>query len=127
MAPPTPGVPYPASADSDRCGIQCYVGLVAEGFDVALRVGPQRGSTLTTKYIAPFRSALFASPGHLAMHGIPQTPSELVDHSYLGFTSHKSWPEWVVTEDGGRSAIKPTGPLVADNSEALLFAAVEGL
>lgn len=104
-----------------------YVDLVAEGFDVAIRVGPQRDSTLTAKYIAPFKSALFASPGYLASHGLPQTPSDLVDHSCLGFTSHKSWPEWVLTKDGERAALKPSGPLITDNSEALLYAATQGL
>ncbi|WP_411561626.1 LysR substrate-binding domain-containing protein [Pseudomonas shirazensis] len=104
-----------------------YVDLVAEGFDVAIRVGPQRDSTLTAKYIAPFKSALFASPGYLASHGCPQTPDELTNHSCLGFTSHESWPEWVLTKDGQRASVKPAGPLVTDNSEALLLAACEGL
>ncbi|WP_195743681.1 LysR substrate-binding domain-containing protein [Pseudomonas syringae] len=56
------------------------VGSVAEGFDVAIRVGPQRDSTLTAKYIAPFKSALFASPGYLASteSGPPQKNSSTI-------------------------------------------------
>ncbi|MNP33640.1 DNA-binding transcriptional activator GcvA [compost metagenome] len=50
----------------------------------------------------------------------------LPDHTCLGFTSHKSWPEWVLTKDGERAALKPSGPLITDNSEAL-FAATQGL
>ncbi|MBC3474998.1 LysR family transcriptional regulator [Pseudomonas taiwanensis] len=104
-----------------------YADLVAEGFDVAIRVGAQRDSSLTAKLIAPFTSALFASPEYAQAHGLPSHPSELTEHACLGFTSHASWPEWILTKDGARHSFRPNGPLNTDNSEALLLAAHQGL
>ncbi|GAB7543097.1 LysR family transcriptional regulator [Cupriavidus sp. 8B] len=104
-----------------------YVDVVAEGFDVAIRVGALRDSSLVARRIAPFRNLLFAAPAYIAAHGLPQAPEALVDHACLGFSSHSSWPDWVLKQGGQRKTVRPTGPLIADSSEALLQAAIEGV
>jgi DNA-binding transcriptional LysR family regulator len=103
-----------------------YVDLVTEGFDVAIRIGVLKDSALTARKIASYRNVLVASPAYLAMHGEPRSPAELADHACLGFTSHASWPDWPLKKDGLRETVRPTGPLIADNSEVLLLAAIEG-
>ncbi|WP_258394910.1 LysR family transcriptional regulator [Pseudomonas fluorescens] len=103
-----------------------YVDVVAEGFDVAIRVGTLRDSSLVAKRIADFRNLLYAAPSYIALRGEPQTPEALLDHACLGFSSHSSWPDWVLTKDGQHKTVRPTGPLVSDNSESLLQAAIEG-
>jgi len=59
------------------------VDLVAESFDVAIRIGPQANSTLTTRKIADVRMGLYASPEYLERHGEPTEPGELAEHSCL--------------------------------------------
>jgi len=103
-----------------------YVDVVAEGFDVAVRVGALHDSSLTARKIAPFRSVLVAAPSYLATRGVPATPADLLDHSCLGFTNHPSWPDWILNKDGQRKTLRPTGRLVSDSSETLLMAAIEG-
>ncbi len=110
------------AAFSDR-----FVDLVAEGFDVVIRLGALKDSTNTATWIAPSETALFASPGYLRAHGVPSHPEDLSSHACLGFTSHASWPEWILVSKDSQRAIKPSGPMTADNSEALLAAAIEGL
>ncbi|EJM55005.1 LysR family transcriptional regulator [Pseudomonas sp. GM48] len=104
-----------------------YVDVVAEGFDVAIRVGVLRDSTLVAKQIAPFRNLLYAAPSYIALHGQPETPEALLDHACLGFSSHSSWPDWVLKKGGQHKTVRPTGPLISDNSESLLQAATEGV
>ena len=103
------------------------VDVVAEGFDVAIRVGMLRDSSQTSRRIASYRNLLVASPGYLAAHGEPQEPDDLVNHACLGFTGFADWPDWPLTKEGKRKTVRPTGPLIADNSEALLMAATEGV
>lgn len=102
------------------------VDLVAEGFDVAVRLGVLRDSSLTARKVASYRNVLAASPGYLAQHGEPGTPADLAHHACLGFTSHASWPDWPLAKGGRAHPVQPKGPLVADNSELLLLAAIEG-
>ena len=104
-----------------------YVDLVAEGFDVAIRLGVLKDSTNIATLIAPSQTALYAAPGYLLSHGTPSHPHDLSSHACLWFTSHPSWPEWILLNAHTRCAVKPSGPMTADNSEALLSAAIDGL
>lgn len=103
------------------------VDVVAEGFDVAIRVGVLRDSSLMAHKIASYRYLLVAAPSYLAKHGTPRAPDDLRDHACLGFSGHAAWPDWLLKKDGKRKTIRPTGPLIADNSEVILMAAIEGV
>lgn len=103
-----------------------YVDLVSESIDVAVRIGSLDDSSLVARKIASYRSILVASPAYLAEHGLPGCPEDLCDHACLGFSNHASWPDWVLTNDEERRAIRPQGPLVSDSSEVLSMAAVAG-
>jgi DNA-binding transcriptional LysR family regulator len=104
-----------------------FVDLVAEGFDVAVRVGILRNSSLVSKKIAEHRMLLCASPGFLAERGTPKSPNDLAGMPCLGFTPHSFWPDWPLQKAGKRKTIRPMGPLVTDNAEAALVAAIAGL
>ncbi|WP_333794438.1 LysR family transcriptional regulator [Hyphomicrobium sp.] len=103
-----------------------FVDVVADGFDVAIRVGRLRDSTLTARKIASYRNLLVAAPAYLKAHGKPRTPDDLKNHSCIGFSSYAGWPDWSLWKAGKRRTIRPQGPLVADNSEAVLLAAIAG-
>jgi DNA-binding transcriptional LysR family regulator len=62
------------------------VDLVAEGFDVALRVAPSlRDSSLLVRRAAPIQVQLFASPLYLARRGTPRSEGELAGHDWVVF------------------------------------------
>jgi DNA-binding transcriptional LysR family regulator len=64
------------------------VDLVAEGFDVALRVAPRLAdSTLVVRRAAPIVVHLFASPLYLARRGTPRTEADLKAHDWVTFRS----------------------------------------
>ncbi len=102
------------------------VDVVAEGFDVAIRVGRLRDSSLTARKIASYRNLLVAAPSYIAAHGKPRTPDDLKAHACIGFTGYASWPDWSLSKAGKRKTIRPQGPLAADNSEVVLSAVVAG-
>lgn len=103
------------------------VDVVSEGFDVAIRVGVLRDSSLSARKLASYRNLLVAAPSYLAARGKPRTPDDLKTHSCIGFTGIRSWPDWSLTRGNQRKTLRPAGPLVADNSEAVLIAAIAGV
>lgn len=105
-----------------------FVDIVAEGFDVAIRVaaGGRRDSSLKTRKLASYRNLLVAAPAYLAAHGAPQAPADLTRHKCLGFSGHSSWPDWPLTRDGERHMVRPASALVADHAELLMTASIAG-
>jgi len=62
------------------------VDLVAEKFDVALRVASSlKDSTLIARRVAPIVVQLFASPVYLARRGTPRAEPELAAHDWVAF------------------------------------------
>jgi DNA-binding transcriptional LysR family regulator len=102
------------------------VDVVADGFDVAIRVGVLRDSSLKARKLATYQMLLVAAPAYLAAHGKPRTPADLSGHACLGFSGHNDWPDWQLMKDGKRRTVRPSGPFVADNSEVVVQAAIAG-
>jgi DNA-binding transcriptional LysR family regulator len=62
------------------------VDIVDEGFDIAIRIGQLKSSSLIAKYITPIRVILCASPEYLKRHGTPTLPEDLKTHRYLHYS-----------------------------------------
>jgi len=102
------------------------VDLAEEGWDLAIRIGNLRDSSLVARRLAACRITVCASPAYLAAHGTPRTVTDLAQHNCLGYTlaqagSHR----WMM---GRRSEISVpiSGNLRANNGDALLAAAIAG-
>jgi DNA-binding transcriptional LysR family regulator len=102
------------------------VDIVDEGFDVALRIGHLKSSSLIAKYIAPIRLILCASLEYLKKHGIPRRPDDLKGHRYL----HYSYMEmdgkeeiytWLKEKNSERG-----GKFHSNNGDVLIDAAISG-
>lgn len=79
------------------------VDLVAEPFDVAIRMGEQPSSTLIARLLARLTPYLYASPRYLKMAGEPRDPAELQQHECLGFP--KSGP-WMLHNDEATAEVR---------------------
>ncbi|RAZ72703.1 LysR family transcriptional regulator [Mesorhizobium atlanticum] len=105
-----------------------FADLVAENFDVAVRLGSLEDSRLVARKVATRRRLLCAAPSYLARRGRPETPQALLDHSCLGFTGFQTFPAWEMTDrEGRRARVEVSGPLVSDDAEVLVEAAVQGV
>jgi DNA-binding transcriptional LysR family regulator len=66
------------------------VDLVAEGFDLALRMGSRLAdSSLVARKLAELELHAFAAPSYLARRGTPRTLDELASHDWAVFTAIK--------------------------------------
>ncbi|PHQ14811.1 LysR family transcriptional regulator [Marinobacter profundi] len=102
------------------------VDIVEEGFDIALRIGHLKSSSLIARRIAPVRLVMCAAPAYLARHGTPRQPEDLRDHRYLRYSYMD--PEagqpvfrWLQSEGGSRDS-----DLVSNNGDVLVEAAIAG-
>lgn len=67
------------------------VDLVAEPFDVAIRVGHLPNSNLIARQLTRFTAGLYASPRYLARYGTPEHPHALSQHTCLLFPKQTVW------------------------------------
>jgi len=104
-----------------------YVDLIEEGWDLAIRIGRLKDSSLVVRRLAPCRTVVCAAPSYLDRHGAPQALEDLGRHNCLGYTlsSTVSADRWVFGADG-EIVVPVTGNLRANNGDALLAAALAG-
>ncbi|MFL6609584.1 MAG: LysR family transcriptional regulator [Pseudomonas sp.] len=68
------------------------VDLVAEGFDVALRIcGPLADSSLVARLLSVSPLVLVAAPAYVFKRGLPRSVAELNDHRLLTYGSAGQW------------------------------------
>ena len=102
------------------------VDIVAEGFDVALRIADLPDSSLRARRLRGIRAYLVAAPAYLDRHGTPLHPGELGDHRLFGYTNAPG--PWRFRGPGGAEVgVRATGPLSAHSGDALLPALIAGL
>lgn len=78
------------------------VDLIAEGFDLAIRLGQMPDSGLVARKLEEAALLLVASPAYLHRMGVPQTLDELQQHSCLPFIMPRTGriAPWVFRDDG---------------------------
>jgi DNA-binding transcriptional LysR family regulator len=104
------------------------VDLVAGGFDAALRIGALQDSSLRSRRLRAIPRAVVAAPAYLARAGTPAAPRELKDHACLAYAYLPTGADWrFVGPDGGEETVRVSGPLRANNADALVPALVAGL
>ena len=105
------------------------VDLVAEGYDVALRIAPAvRASNYVVRSFSVARHLLVASPDFVATHGMPLAPEALRGlPSIAGLRGRGDRHVWRLSnEQGGTRAIAHSPRLVAEDLIVLRHAALSG-
>ena len=105
-----------------------FVELVAEGFDVAIRIGELADSTLRARKLAETRSVIVCSPSYIEKHGQPGSIDELSDHNLLHYSNLSTGNFWKLRAKSGEERhVRVGGRLTANNGESLMRAAESGL
>ncbi|MGK0149676.1 LysR family transcriptional regulator [Pseudomonas putida] len=104
-----------------------FVDVIGEGFDAAIRIGELDDNRLVAQRLGTYRRMLCASPAYLETHGWPQTPACLSGHNCLGFSGLASHPNWRLVRGTEQVTVRTHGCLSANDSEALLHAAIAGI
>lgn len=104
------------------------VDLIADRFDVAIRVGWLRDSTLRSSRLADMRECLVATPAYLAAHGTPRVPEELGAHRWVALTVLPSPTRWTFTDAAGAKTVVQVQATASANSALAVHALVmEGM
>jgi DNA-binding transcriptional LysR family regulator len=104
-----------------------YVDLLADGIDVAIRIGRLKDSELIARRLAPCRMMFCAAPSFLARQGTPKTVTDLCQAPRLVFSEAVSPGDWTLTgPDGSAHTIDGPARLSTNNMQMLLAAAVAG-
>jgi len=97
--------------------------LIAEGYDLAIRLGKLEDSNLKARRLASRTLYVCASPGYLSAHGEPHSLSELGQHNCLPGTLDY----WRFQEKNRPRNIKVTGSIRCNSGRALVDAALKGI
>jgi len=93
---------------------QRRVDLVEEGFDLALRGGPLRDSSLVVRRLIPMASRLFASPAFVDRYGRPQHPADLERLPCVLFRARDGRSRWGLNRGSEKTAVEVRGPVSVD-------------
>lgn len=78
------------------------VDQIAEGVDLAFRVGELEDSSLVARRILTYRHQLVASPAYLEKRKQPEIPQDLLDHRLLAFSFWRPENNWNFTHANGK-------------------------
>lgn len=101
--------------------------LVAEGFDLAVRIGQLRASSMIARRVGTYRFVCCAAPDYLARRGTPSHPEQLRDAGCvlnLNLIPRNRWP--FQQADGTPFTVEVRGNVEIDNGEALRATTIGG-
>jgi DNA-binding transcriptional LysR family regulator len=101
--------------------------LVAEGFDLAIRVGKLADAAhLVARRIGSSETRFCASPDYLRRHGVPETPEALSRHACITVGESRSGVPWRFGGEGGPRTLRVHGRLVVNSFAVALQTAIAG-
>ncbi len=102
--------------------------IVGGRFDLALRIAALADSTLRARRVWQVRRLLVGSPAYFERRGRPVAPHNLISHACLGYAYLRMLDRWpFVDASGAQVVVVSTGPLRANNGDALRPALLAGL
>ncbi|KQN10860.1 LysR family transcriptional regulator [Sphingomonas aurantiaca] len=102
------------------------VDIVAEGFDIALRIAELPDSSLRARRLCTIRTHIVAAPRYLEANGTPTHPAQLGEHKLFGYSNVVG--PWRFHGPGGAEvSVRVHGPLTANSGEAIMPALIAGL
>src|SRR5699024_8115042 len=106
-----------------------FVDIVAERFDLALRISRLEDSTLLARHCCEIRTVLVAAPAYVEQYGVLKHPKELLTHRILMYVYHRRGMQWhFMHPDKGRYVQALPEPVMrVNNANAMLPALRAGL
>ncbi len=100
------------------------VDIVAESYDVAIRIAELADSSMVARKLAPVRRILCAAPDYLNRQGYPASFDHLSAHNCL---SHVAGETWRLVGPKGPVSLRPGGSLTTNSSEVVREAVLAGI
>ncbi|RDS86729.1 LysR family transcriptional regulator [Dyella psychrodurans] len=101
--------------------------LIAERFDLAIRIGWLRDSSLRAARLGGFRQLVMATPAYLAEHGVPRRPEDLAAHPWIAMSALNAPLRWTFTRGSGtRRVVRMRQAMQANNAAAVRALVLHG-
>lgn len=103
------------------------VDMIAEGYDVLVRIGSLEDSSLIARKLADSPIILCASPDYLKTHDQLVTPDDIDSHRGIVYTKHDNRALWqYIEKDGNIKKINFNRDFSANNAEVMVEACLQG-
>ncbi|MCG3879162.1 LysR family transcriptional regulator [Psychrobacter sp. Ps6] len=99
------------------------IDLVEGGYDLAIRIGKLRDSTMMAKKLSLRTNFVCATPAYLHQYGVPRTLDDLSQHNCLLGTRDY----WHFVENGTEKNLRVSGSIQYNSGYSLVDAALKGL
>lgn len=103
-----------------------FVDIVAEGFDMAIRIGQLEDSALIAREIGRTKMLVCASPAFLEQHGQPETPEDLYKLPCIYDTNNRS-SYWSFSDSQQTFNVKPNTIMKVNSAVAAAKLATTGM
>ena len=100
--------------------------VIGEGFDAAIRIAVQPGTSIAARKLCGMPRSLVGSPSYLAKYGRPKHPLQLAEHRCISYSYTMSAEVWRFTKGSKSASVRPTGPLRVNNGDAMMPALIAG-
>ncbi|MBB4250594.1 DNA-binding transcriptional LysR family regulator [Rhizobium sp. BK008] len=103
-----------------------YVDLAEDGFDLAVRIGTLKDSSLVARKLGEARLLVVAAPSYIERHGAPAHPDELSSHICIRDANNPDPNRWPFLIEGKQIQVSVTGPFLSNSPPACLIPARAG-
>ncbi len=104
-----------------------HVDVVADGFDLAIRIASLGDSTLLARRLCTVRILLVGAPGYFERHDRPTHPGQLEQHAAMAYTGGSTRGIWRFSHPNfGEAVVEPPIKLWTDNADMLTPSLVAG-
>ncbi|VAV91392.1 Transcriptional regulator, LysR family [hydrothermal vent metagenome] len=100
------------------------IDLVEEGYDLSIRIGQLKDSSLISRKLANCRRVVCASPAYFEKHGRPQKPKDLMGRNCMSYTNLAEGKAWPFIVEGKNIWQSTSGRFFSDNGDLLCEAAI---
>jgi DNA-binding transcriptional LysR family regulator len=102
------------------------IDLIAQNYDLALRIGYQPDSGLISRQLGVLRTALYAAPAFLDAVGRPPSPEDLTRLATIRNHNHPNPGVWTLTDGERQVDVAVTGPVLVNDFSMMRQLALEG-
>ena len=101
--------------------------LVAEGADIAIRLGELDDSAFGARKLETLPRLLVAAPSYLAARGTPKTPADLAAHDCIFGPGLFGRANWSFTRNGTETSVDVRGRIHTDSGPGVFASVLAGL
>jgi DNA-binding transcriptional LysR family regulator len=101
--------------------------LVAEGADIAIRLGDLDDSVFGARKLQTLQRMLVASPTYLAARGTPKTPADLASHDCIFGPGNFGRDSWSFSRNGTETSVGVRGRIHTNSGPGVFASVMAGL